>query len=218
MNWDIRIHLIVGFVLIASGLLRLWAGALLVVKGEARFAYVNRPTAADHAQWDREAADIKRIKRGGEFYEPLQMFFNFPGVDQPSMVVGEDVQIDSEDPVVGVEIAGEAFAFVLDDMANPRKHIANLHVHGKAISVTYCNLVDCVRVLTQDDDQPLALSVGGLDVNNQMVLLWEGKRYGQSSLAIPLGDYPFERMQWGEWLSQYPETRVYTAANHDSAN
>ena len=120
--------------------------------------------------------------------------------------------------MVGVEIAGEAFAFVLDDMANPRKHIANLHVHGKAISVTYCNLVDCVRVLTQDDDQPLALSVGGLDVNNQMVLLWEGKRYGQSSLAIPLGDYPFERMQWGEWLSQYPETRVYTAANHDSAN
>ncbi len=222
MNWDIRIRLIVGFVLIvgvlASGLLRLWAGALLATKGETRFAYVNRPTAADHARWDREVAEIQRIKRGGEFYEPLQLFFEFPGVDHPSMVANAEVQIASETSVVGIEIAGEALAFVLDGMANPKKHIANLHVHGTAISVTYCNLVDCVRVLAQDGEKALTLSVGGLDVNNQMVLLWEGKRYGQSCLEIPLADYPFERMQWGEWLSQYPETRVYTAADADTTN
>ena len=47
--------------------------------------------------------------------------------------------------VVGIEINGEACAFVLDSLRQPERHIVNLTFDRTALSVTYCDLVDCVR-------------------------------------------------------------------------
>ena len=221
MRLNSQIRLFAGLLcvigLVVFGSLRLWIGKSLTPKGESRFAYVDRPTAEDHAQWDREAAEFQRVKLGGDDYLPLQRLFEFPGVDHPSMVSKDHIALASETPIVGIEVSGEAYAFVLDSMSDPRTHIVNLYVHGVAISVTYCNLVDCIRVLTTEGKELLPLGVGGLDVDNQLVLLWQGIRYGQSSTKLPLADYPFHRMEWGEWLSKHPDTRVYRAADPSNA-
>ena len=80
---------------------------------------------------------------------------------------------------------------------------------GVPISVTYCDLADCVRVLTSESrGYPLALDVGGLDANNKLVLLYGEEMYPQASQRLPLPDYPFYRTTWGQWKSQHPDSQV----------
>ena len=130
MRLNSQIRLFAGLLcvigLVVFGSLRLWVGKSLTPKGESRFAYVDRPTAEDHAQWDREAAESQRVKLGGDYYLPLQRLFEFPGVDHPSMVSKDHIALASETPIVGIEVSGEAYAFVLDSMSDPRTHIVNL--------------------------------------------------------------------------------------------
>jgi hypothetical protein len=66
-----------------------------------------------------------------------------------------------------------------------------------------------VRVLSRDGDAPIPLRVGGLDVDDQMVLLLDGQRYGQESAAIPLCDVPFERTTLGKWKAKHPHSQIY---------
>ncbi|QDV82167.1 hypothetical protein [Planctomycetes bacterium TBK1r] len=70
---------------------------------------------------------------------------------------------------------------------------ASRMLKDKPLSVTSCDLVDCVCVLTNDDDKPIPLHVGGLDIENQMVFLLGDKRlrrtervrwFGCDSMAV----------------------------------
>jgi hypothetical protein len=76
-------------------------------------------------------------------------------------------------------------------------------------SIAYCDLKSHVRVLSRAGDTPIPLRVGGMDVDNQMVLLLDGQRYDQGSPEIPLQDVPFEKTTWGKWKARHPETLVY---------
>ncbi|MGI9473523.1 MAG: DUF3179 domain-containing (seleno)protein [Rubripirellula sp.] len=185
--------------------------------GESKFAYINPPTEAERRQWRIEAEELQRLMEGGEFYEPLVFFVDYPGVDDPSLQELSEVDVPEEAPIVGVEVDGESCAFVLEQMTDPTRHIANLTINKVPISVSYCDLADCARVLTNQPkdsrgpNQTLGLSVGGLDINHQLVYLLRGERYGQESKGIPLADYPFERMRFDEWIQKHPDTLVYIA-------
>lgn len=158
-----------------------------------------------------QQAESDRVRQGGEHYKPLKWLAEYPGVEQPRLSQAGDVTLPESTQVVGIEVDGDAFAFVLDSMLEPTRHIANLCVGGTAVSVTYCNLVDCVRVLTDHSAAPIPLHVGGLDVDDQMVLLLNGQRYGQLSAGLPLTDYPFRRMNFSQWKTLHPNTKVYVA-------
>ena len=132
-----------------------------------------------------------------------------PGIDSRSLkTLPEDYLVDST-PVIGIEVDGEPMAFVMEKMMDPKAHIVNLNFkHKKSISVTYCYLVDCVRVLAEDAEDPIPLHVGGLDVDKQMVFLLNGERYSQMSPDLPLADYPFKRTTLGNWKRLHPDTRI----------
>ncbi|QDT12748.1 DUF3179 domain-containing (seleno)protein [Planctomycetes bacterium K23_9] len=153
-------------------------------------------------------AEDRNIRGGGEFFKPLKFIVNYPGIDRPKIVKGEDSGLPESTPIVGVEVGGKPYAFVIAALCDPEQHIVNLFVNETPLSVTYCDLVDCVRVLTDDSDQPIPLCVGGLDVEQQVVLLLEGQRYGQSSAGIPLKDYPFVRTTLWNWKERHPSTSV----------
>lgn len=51
---------------------------------------------------------------------------------------------------MGIVINGEACAFVIQAMCPIDQHIVNLILNSTSISVTYCDLVDCVRVVKSD--------------------------------------------------------------------
>lgn len=158
--------------------------------------------AAEELEW-------QRLKNGGEYYKQLKIVSDYAGHVPTELLDAESVTLPPSTEIVGVEVAGEFCAFVLDSMSNPRYHIVNTMLNMKPISVTYCDLVDCVRVLTDDDSTTIPLHMGGLDVNNQMVLLLDGERFGQSSEGLPLKDHDFVRTTLGDWMNRHPSTKIY---------
>ena len=183
------------------------------------FMHVLPSTAAEIAYW----AERDRLFKGGRFYKPLFDLVDMPGVSDPELVDASEVELPDSTDVIGIEVGGKAIAFDLQSMGKPERHIVNLLVDQQPISVTYCNLVDCVRVFkrrensdskqTEDSDAAergvIPLRVGGLDIDRQMVLLLEGERYGQESPSIPLIDHPHRRTSLGQWKRLHPHTCIY---------
>lgn len=158
-----------------------------------------------HTESERRRSAI----RGGRFHKALKTYVDHAGIDQPPLQEIGEVQLTDETPVIGIEVAGQAIAFISEKMMDPRAHIVNLNFNQEqSVSISYCYLADCVRVLHDSSDSPIPLHVGGLDINNQMVFLYDGERYAQNSTALPFDDYPFERLTLGEWKQRHPTTKV----------
>jgi hypothetical protein len=206
--------LLIGFASVV-GMANLWAVRLSPKAGEAAYQPLAPPTEEEQARDRLEFAERERAIKGGTFHKPLQIYAYFAGIDQPVLSESSDVDLPDLTPVVGVEVNGESCAFVLEEMRDPATHIVNLIMNDKPISVAYCDLVDCVRVVSDESQKPIPLHVGGLDVDQQLVLLLNGERYGQESADLPLQDYPFVRMSWLEWKQLHPDTRVYLAPQID---
>lgn len=142
-------------------------------------------------------------------HHALRFVYDVPGVTPRQLPVASDVAMRDSTPVVGIEANGETFAFSLPTMYEPIHHIVNVFAGADAISVTYCPLVDCVRVFRRRGDRPTPLRLGGLNERSELVLLLDGTRYDQSSLQLPLEDFPFQRLTFGQWKRQHPGTKVF---------
>lgn len=148
--------------------------------------------------------------KAGEFHQALIRIYDLPGVRQPEFVDADRSTLSDQATVIGIVVDGLPYALARDAMLEPAKHIVNLMMGEHPLSVTYCDLADCVRVLHREKgDEPIDLRVGGLDEDYQMVLLFEGERYGQTSQDLPLTDYPFEVLKFGDWKKRYPQSKVY---------
>lgn len=166
------------------------------------------PTAEQIATSEAETAEYQRVVNGGEFHKPLLLFVEYAGHQQVELKNASDADFPDETPIVGVAVGNMPCAFVLEEMEDPARHVVNLVINGTPISVTYCDLVDCVRVMTDDSQKPIPLSVGGLDIDSQLVLLLGGKRYGQLSADLPLADHPYIRTTLGDWKQRFPHTMI----------
>jgi hypothetical protein len=104
------------------------------------------------------------------------------------------------------------------DMTN---HIVNDVVNGTAVTVTYCDLADCVRGFGGEArPTPLNIDQGGL-LDGEMVLRIGRSGYLQKSQALietdighrpapfPYAEVPLTRTTWAAWKAQHPETDVY---------
>lgn len=153
------------------------------------------------------SADLSLI---GEFHEQLRIVADMPGVVDPRFTDATSTSLAAADEIIGIVIADQAFAFARRVMHSPEKHIINLCIDENPVSVTYCDIVDTVRVLHGPHGiRPLDLRVGGMDVNQQLVVLLGGVRYGQGSPDVPLADYAFERTTLERWIAEHPESMIY---------
>lgn len=164
----------------------------------------------EEIQWRTKSRRVTEVAPAGDHHKALQMVADFPGVTEPSLIESKATALSDNADVFGIVINGQAYAFARNALVIPAEHVVNLLIDQKPVSVTYCDLVDCVRVLTRaGSHEAIDLHIGGLDVANQMVLLLNGIRYGQSSKGIPLQDLPFERTTLGEWKLLHPTTMIY---------
>lgn len=168
-----------------------------------------RPDSTRGSRVLGEETQRQSAMAGGKSHKPLQLFLDLPGVESSKFIEANAAKLNPTTEIVGIVRSGKHYAFVLQFMSKPQDHIVNMLIDNKPISVTYCDRVDCVRVLTNDSEAPIQLRVGGLDIDSQMVFSLEGTRYGQSSTDLPLQDYEFNRMTWMQWKTRYPETLVY---------
>jgi hypothetical protein len=129
--------------------------------------------------------------------------------------------IGDDDEVIGVVAGGKARAYRMPAMRIPTRHIINDVVGGVAVSVTYCNLRQCVRGFGGiPGETPLELWQAGL-LGDRMVVKVGGVSYlqetgkvvecdsGRPAVPFPYAEYPLVQTTWKEWKRRHPETDVY---------
>ncbi|MDR3634500.1 MAG: DUF3179 domain-containing (seleno)protein [Isosphaeraceae bacterium] len=143
-----------------------------------------------------------------------------PGVTHPAISKAEDSRLAGGEEVIGVAVAGRARAYRLSALAHRSRHVVNDVVDGTPVSVTYCDLSDCVRVYTTPTQNgPLDVQVAGLYGGQGMVVRLEGEYFLQTSGApvnpgavgarLPYDTLPATRTTWDEWRRLHPESDVY---------
>ena len=162
-------------------------------------------------KWDK----MKRMPlqeeamKGGEFHQPLKSFAQIPGVEMPHLFSLEESYLADSTPVIGVECEGDAIAIVEEEMTAPKTKVINLNFNRKkAVSISYCQVSDLVRVFSANSADPIGLGVGGFDLDDQLVLLLDGQRYAQQTEDVPLAEYPFQRTSLGQWRGVFPQTKI----------
>ncbi len=127
-----------------------------------------------------------------------------------------DSEADKSTEVIGFHVDGQAYAFCIDSMLAIPRHVINIRNGKRSIAVSYCDRSDCARVNSSDRESIHPLGIGGLDVNNELVLLLDGKRYSHRSEALPMADVSFRRMSLGMWTAEFPKTLLYVGSKEDS--
>jgi hypothetical protein len=140
-----------------------------------------------------------------------------PGVSRPPMRAAKDAGLEDEAPVVGVVVAGKARAYSLAALSHISRHVVNDRLGDVPVTVTYCDLYQCLRIFTDEGrTEALELSQGGRGTDG-LVLLYGGTFYNQSTGErtspgdpLPLRPVPHEQTTWKAWRAKHPETDVYT--------
>jgi Protein of unknown function (DUF3179) len=145
-----------------------------------------------------------------------------PGLVCPPTSGVEGSGMRDDDEVIGVEIGGRARAYRLAALDSRTTHVVNDLLGGVPVTVTYCDLSNCVRGFTDPrGTTPLGFSVGGLYTENsaEMVVKLDGVFYLQKSgksirpgsgrAAIPYDSIEPTRTTWKEWVRLHPDTDVY---------
>ncbi len=129
-------------------------------------------------------------------------------------------QLRDEDLVIGVVVNGKAKAYALSAVHAPDRHVHNGMQGDTPVTVTFCDLADCVQVFTREGEtKPLGVKIEhGASKDRKMVIRVEDHLYHQSSLqpadngavAFPLQSVPFTRTTWGEWRTSHPGSELFT--------
>ena len=143
-----------------------------------------------------------------------------PSGEEP---LAASARVSNMAPVVGVSVEGHYRAYPLLFFMRPDRHVLNDLLGDVPITVTYCDLDDCVRIFTAPTrGQALAIAVNGADPSRprKMLLQIEAARYWQDtglpldeetavSDPFPYAEAPFVRTTWGQWREAHPDTEHY---------
>ena len=133
-----------------------------------------------------------------------------PGIRLPPTVPAEECQLADDAVVIGIQVNDSYRAYSVKAMSSIETHVVNDRVGDQPVSVTYCDRLDCARVLTDTNEKEL-LTVGvGAWLKGEMNLRLNGTFYPQTSKDIPLDDLPFVKTTWKSWRTEHPETDVFT--------
>lgn len=142
------------------------------------------------------------------------------GIEHPKMISVEDSKIDPQSVVIGVVVDGQARAYPIRALSGMLEHVVNDVVVGREggreqpLTITYCDMTDCIRVLAPEDDSVQAsLRIGTLGLlDGGLALTYQQANYKQTDSIPGLVDFESKRTTWEEWVAQYPETLVYAGS------
>jgi hypothetical protein len=194
-----------------SGRRRWWLAVLGGVLGFA--AIIALTFLAERLSLARHASRW-RVNEG-EAPEHVRVEFLAEGDRKPRAVGADAAHLRDEEMVIGVVVGAEARAYRLASLADRRRHVVNDLLDGAPVSVTYCDLTDCVRVFRGDPGGvPLPISTAGT-YDERLLLRVDGVDYFQDAGTAFDDDRPFpypaasfEQTTWGAWRAAHPDTTV----------
>lgn len=142
---------------------------------------------------------------------------DIPSVDEPQFTSVDDPpsNLEDGDPVVGVELNGEAKAYPQYILV--WHEIANDVVGDESVAVTYCPLTGTAQGFYRGDGE---FGVSGRLINSNLVMFDRGTETWWPQILArgirgPLEGASLEEFQvtwttWNRWREQYPETAVLT--------
>jgi hypothetical protein len=128
--------------------------------------------------------------------------------------------LDDNAPIIGVFAGGEHRAYPLGALMRPDSHVVNDLLGRKPVTVTFCDIDDCVQVFTDPDKNlPLDIAVGGSNrLRHGKLLLRIGDRlYWQDTkqplkgdaAPFPYAQVDYVRTTWGKWREAHPDSDLY---------
>ena len=133
----------------------------------------------------------------------------------PEMLPAWVMEFPDDERVIAIEVAGQHYAYPLSVMNGVGEHIINDIFAGTPITIAFCDMTDCVRVLTTGKkDRALAVLQHGLQ-NGELALLYGGLSYQLSSDTIPLDQYPHKVVAWPSWRDEHLDGLVYPGVGSD---
>lgn len=120
-------------------------------------------------------------------------------------------------PVIGVSLGNQHRAYALQALFQPDCHVINDWLGNAPVSVTYCDLCDCVRVFTaRDRDRPLDIVNAGGTGRRMWLRVGEHRYWQDSGLPVASDDqtpFPYAeidhvRTTLPEWLRLHPDSDV----------
>jgi hypothetical protein len=145
--------------------------------------------------------------------------FRAEGVRRPPARPAGDARLADHEGVIGVVAGGHARAYRLKAMKDRDRHVVNDVVSGVPVSVTYCDLDDCVRAFTAPEGEApldvstvglkkgrMVINVGGVDVFQDSGQPVDG---GGAGAKVPYPSLPTVRTSWKLWREAHPQTDVY---------
>lgn len=141
------------------------------------------------------------------------------GIKAPIVVDAGEAKLLDSTQVIGVFWNGISRAYPISSFLGMFNHVVNDRFELESgeklpVTVTYCDMTDCIRVLTSDtagEDGRLDVGTLGL-IDGGMALRWKDHQFKQSAEVEGLIDISFERTTWGEWKAMHPDSKVYIGA------
>jgi len=118
--------------------------------------------------------------------------------------------------VIGVSVKGRNRAYRLLAMCTRTTHVVNDVIERVPVTVTYCDLRDCVRAFTQkgEANEPLDVSVQGLS-DWKMLLSINGEVLLQEAEVVPVDRLEVVVTSWNNWKTLHPDTDIYIGTDLD---
>ncbi len=214
-QWDVSSRTLRGVALVLGLLLGAtlasWWVARKVTAGlpEDPFVYPEQDLDYEQIDWVAYQERHDELVKGGAHYEPLRAVVEIPGDFESAEKFSNALDAPGTTEIIGFHVDGQAYAFCIDHLLDIPHHVINFKLGEQPIAVSYCDLSGCARVLSSDRTTAEPLGIGGLDVNNELVFLFEGERYSQRSRDLPMQDIPFQRMTLERWTAEFPETLIF---------
>jgi hypothetical protein len=145
---------------------------------------------------------------------------SYEAIQQPPTHAASAVRLRDDEEVIGIEVGSKARAYRISAMQGPLEHIINDLIDGVPVTVSYCNVNECVRAFTDAASRaPLDISQAGLKGGERMLLRTRGVVYLQDSREpvdpqagtppFPYHSFPATRITWKAWRQMHPDTDVY---------
>lgn len=165
--------------------------------------------------FSRASVDFDEVLSGGPPKDGI------PSIDAPQFhAVGEESTLDPREPVIGLEIAGEARAYPIRYLM--WHEIVNDRVAGAPVAVTYCPL--CNSAIVFDGrlaGAELTFGVSGLLRHSDMIMYdrqsesWWQQFTGEAIVGARLGQtltvIPSMMISWARFQERFPDGQVMRA-------
>ena len=130
-----------------------------------------------------------------------------PGIYNAQFYQADEVVFPEDEYVIGVEVNGNACAYLLAGMNDIDQHIVHHELGGQKFTVTYCDKSECIAVYDKAGTTA-EIRNGGFS-GETLWILYDGKRFEQDARNIPLKSFPSVKTTWFEWKKQHPNTLIY---------